>query len=206
MPVVDNEKTEDLTPEQLRRLLEEINKDDHPIAGPMMLLALYTGMRRGEMFRLQWHDVDFERGFINIRNPKGGIDQKIPLNDAARGLLENYPRTGSQFVFPGKAGGQIKTVRKPTNRIKERAGIPKDFRALHGLRHVFASSLASSGQVDMYVLQKLMTHKDPKMTARYSHLRDNALKRASNLAGDIINQAASAKDKNVVQLNDKNIT
>ncbi|HAR49061.1 MAG TPA: hypothetical protein DCR81_02945 [Smithella sp.] len=46
----------------------------------MMKLALYTGMRRGEMFNLKWSDVDFQRGFISIRNPKGGVGQKIPLN------------------------------------------------------------------------------------------------------------------------------
>jgi len=47
--------------------------------------------------------------------------------------------------------------------------------------------LASSGKVDMYTLQKLLTHKDLKMTQRYAHLRDEALKKASNFAGGIIN-------------------
>ena len=80
------------------------------------------------------------------------------------------------------------------NRIKERAGLPKDFRALHGLRHVYASMLASSGQVDMFTLQKLLTHKSPQMTQRYAHLRDESLRRASNLAGDIITQAMNGAE------------
>ena len=54
--------------------------------------------------------------------------------------------------------------------------------------------LASSGEVDMYVLQKLLTHKSPQMTQRYSHLRDHALKNAAGLAGSIIEQAAEAKE------------
>jgi integrase len=57
--------------------------------------------------------------------------------------------------------------------------------------------LASSGQVDMYTLQKLLTHKSPQMTQRYAHLRDDALKRASELAGDIIkniNERAQEKE------------
>jgi integrase len=91
MPSVDNVKTEDLTTEQLQALIKAIDKDKHPIAGPMMKMALFTGMRRGEMFRLKWSDIDFHRGFINIRDPKGGRDEKIPLNDAARDLLENLP-------------------------------------------------------------------------------------------------------------------
>jgi len=55
-------------------------------------------------------------------------------------------------------------VNHQIRKIKEAAGLPKDFRALHGLRHVFASMLASSGQVDLYTLQKLLTHKSPGMT------------------------------------------
>jgi integrase len=49
--------------------------------------------------------------------------------------------------------------------------------------------LASSGKVDMYTLQKLLTHKSPLMTQRYAHLRDEALKQASELAGNIMSEA-----------------
>jgi uncharacterized membrane-anchored protein len=63
--------------------------------------------------------------------------------------------------------------------------------------------LASSGEVDMYVLQKLLTHKDPRMTQRYAHLRDEALKNASQGAGDIVTGIAAEKsDKKVVNLDD----
>ena len=57
-------------------------------------------------------------------------------------------------------------IKKQVNRIKERAGLPSNFRALHGLRHVYASMLASSGEVDLYTLQKLLTHKSQAMTQR----------------------------------------
>jgi integrase len=160
-----------------------------------MRLALFTGMRRGELFKLKWNDIDFERGFIHIRDPKGGPDQKIPLNEAARQLLENHPRTDSPYIFPGRYGGQRTDVKKAVNRIKKRAGLPKDFRPLHGLRHVYASMLASSGKVDMYTLQKLLTHKSPQMTQRYAHLRDEALRRAADLAGELIQEAVSSKSE-----------
>lgn len=80
-----------------------------------MRMALFTGMRRGELFKLQWSDIDA---------------------------------------------------------IKEAAGITADLRALHGLRHVYASMLASSGEVDMYALQILLTNKLQIITQRYVNLRD----------------------------------
>ena len=185
-PQVSNEKTEDLTSEDLADLLKAIDEDSNIHAANMMRMALFTGMRRGEFFKLKWRDVDFHRGFIHIIDPKGGPDQIIPLNDAAREVLLSHPKSDSDYVFPGQNGKQRVTINKAVNRIKKRAGLPKDFRPLHGLRHTYASMLASSGQVDMYVLQKLMTHKDPRMTQRYAHLRDETLKKASNLAGEII--------------------
>jgi len=159
-------------------------------------MVLFTGMRRGELFKLQWSHMDFDRGFINIIDPKGGPSQKIPLNPSTRELLESHPRTDSHYVFPGRNGQRRVDIVKQVNRIKKRAGLPKDFRALHGLRHVYASMLASSGQVDMYTLQKLLTHKSPLMTQRYAHLRDESLRRASDLAGDLINQAVSTGGDN----------
>ena len=55
--------------------------------------------------------------------------------------------------------------------------------------------LASSGQVDMYTLQKMLTHKSPLMTQRYAHLRDETMRKASTLAGNIIEEAAKTKDE-----------
>ena len=75
-------------------------------------------------------------------------------------------------------------------------------RPLHGLRHVFESTLASSGKVDMYTLQKLLTHKSPIMIQNgYAHLRDDALKRASELAGRLI-QGASNNKNNLLLISD----
>src|SRR5665647_354202 len=161
-----------------------------------MRLALCTGMRKSEMFRLKWDDVDSDRGFIHLRDPKGGKDKTIPLNQAARELLANHPRGNSAFVFPGRGGKQRTEIRRPIDRIRKAAGLPKDFRPLHGLRHTYASMLASSGQVDLYTLQKLLTHKSAAMTQRYAHLRDDTLRRASDLAGDMV---IVARDGHTVQ-------
>ena len=193
---VDNMKTEDLTPEQLRRLLTAIDNSKDIQAANIMRLALYTGMRRGEMFKLKWNDIDFQRGFISIRDPKGGTSQKIPLNEEARQVLETHPRK-AENVFVRPDGKSFTYIWRRVNPIKEAAGLPADFRALHGLRHTYASMLASSGKVDLYTIQKLLTHKSPQMTARYAHLRDEALRNASTLAGQIIKAATNS---NVIEL------
>jgi len=193
LPKVYNLKTEDLTQDQLKRLLDVIAVDTHPHAGPMMLMALFTGMRRGELFKLKWTDIDFERGFITIRDPKGGPSQMIPLNEGARELLANQIQTESEFVFPGRGGIQRTDIGKAVREIKRKAGLPDDFRPLHGLRHTYASMLASSGSVDLYTLQKLLTHKTPTMTQRYAHLRDETLKKAASLASDLVTAAVNGK-------------
>ena len=183
-----------ITSNQLKNLLKAIPESTDIEAANMRRMALFAGMRRGELFKLKWADIDFERGFITIRDPKGGVSQKIPLNDQAREVLKNHPET-SEHVFVRGDGKPFTDIRRRVNPIKKAAGIPDDFRALHGLRHVYASMLASSGQVDMYTLQKLLTHKSPLMTQRYAHLRDEALKKASALAGNIIEQTAKEIDQ-----------
>jgi len=139
-------------------------------------------MRRGELFRLEWRDISFEYMHINIKDSKSGRDEYIPLNQTALTILMNHPRAEcSSLVFPSKNGKKRVDVRKSVDRIKKRAGLSKDFRGLHGLRHVFASRLASSGDVDLYKIQKLLTHKNPKMTQRYAHIKNNVLKKASEI-------------------------
>jgi len=195
MPKLNNQKTEDLSPEQLQRLLKVLDEDPNTMAANLMKLALYTGMRRSELFRLKWIDISFEKGFIHLREPKGGVDQKIPLNSLVKTVLENHHRTTSEYVFPGRGGAQRTDIKKQVNKIKEAAGLPKEFRALHGLRHVYASSLASSGKVDMYTLQKLLTHKSPQMTQRYAHLRDDAMQQAAETVSEVFSNLPTPQEK-----------
>jgi integrase len=205
IPRLNNQTTEDLSPKQIKKLIKVLDADEDQTAANVMRLALYTGMRRGEIFKLRWADIDFRRGFITLQDPKPGSDQTIPLNDAVREIFESIQRDEqNEFIFPGRFPGQHLTdCRKSFARIAKAAGFPKGFRPLHGLRHVYASMIASSGKVDMYTLQKLLTHKSPIMTQRYAHLRDDALKRASEIAGNIIQEASQEKaDQKVVNLED----
>lgn len=198
MPRVDNQTTEDLSPDQLKSLLKAIDESTDIQAATFMKMALFTGMRRGELMKLQWNDIDEDRGFIMIRNPKGGKTQKIPLNDQTREILKDHPRKKNHVFVRENGLPFTNIINKRVRAIKETAGLPDDFRPLHGLRHVYASMLASSGQVDMYTLQKLLTHKSPLMTQRYAHLRDESLRKASNLAGSLIKETINKENKDVI--------
>lgn len=197
MPDVHNERTEDLSPEEMGRLFTALDESPDVQTANFMRVALYTGMRRGELFKLRWEDVDFERGFLAIQDPKGKKPQKIPMPEEVGRILEAHPRPfpKSPYVFPGRGGKQRVDIIKSARVITKAAGLPADFRPLHGLRHAFASMLASSGKVDLFTLQKLLTHKSPTMTQRYAHLRDESLKRASDVAGAIIAEAQAAPAK-----------
>lgn len=191
-PKVDNLKTETLTQQQLAAYLQALDEEPDQNSAGFIRLALSTGMRKGAIMALQWDDIDFERGFIRLRGDAAKNEKTayIPLSSAARAVLERVERGTSPYVFPGRNGGQRKDFKRIPLRVKERAGLPDDFRPLHGLRHAFASALASSGAVDLYTLQKLLTHGSAQMTQRYAHLADEALQRAAAVAGDIFKDVA----------------
>ena len=188
MPTVDNKVTENLTADQVQKLLQALDEEADQVQASLVRLALFTGMRRGALLNLQWNDLDFERGFITLRGDvaKKQKTETIPMNEQARVILSGLTRTSSPYVFPGRFDntprGNITPLLK---RVREKAGLPESFRMLHGLRHSFASWLASSGQVSMYELQKLLTHSSPQMTQRYAHLHDDALRKASGVAASL---------------------
>ena len=60
-------------------LMDTLDNENNKIAVAIIKIALFTGMRRDEIFKLKWNDVDFEHGFIHLRYPKGSITQSIPF-------------------------------------------------------------------------------------------------------------------------------
>lgn len=195
LPRIDNQKTEFLRDEELARLLATLDKWPIPESASFVKFALLTGLRRGELFKLTWDDVDFERSLIRLRDTKGGKTENLPISGEALEVLKSLDME-STYVFPGKDGKQRKNFSGPWHRIREAAGLPKDFR-FHGLRHHFASVLVSNG-VDLAIVQKLLTHKDFKTTQRYAHLSPGALKEAAVRSGELL-KPKPVKD-NVINL------
>jgi integrase len=194
LPKKTNLKTELLTPEQWERLLNVLDEFEDQASANMIRVALFGGLRRSEIFALRWDDLDFRNRVIHIRDPKPGEDETVPMNDLVLNVLTHHPRTDSPFVFPGRNGKQ-RVETRVAKTIRNRAGLPEDFRPFHGMRHAFASRLAESGQVDMYHLQKLLRHRSPQMTQRYAHLRNETLLNASNVLGSVLDSQSPNPDK-----------
>jgi integrase len=161
---VNNRRLRYLSQEEMARLLD--SADD--VLSPVLIAALHTGLRRGELFSLTWRDVDFALGVIRVVETKNGERREIPMTDMLRATLQNLPRRlASDYVFPGKAGHGLVDIRKRFHRALQVADI-EGF-VFHDLRHTFASHLVMAG-VDLMTVKEFLGHKDIKMTLRYAHL------------------------------------
>lgn len=138
---------------------------------PIVLLALNTGMRKGEIFNLRWADVDLERAQLTVRGAgtKSSQTRYLPLNTEAVKTLRAWQGSAtdtSGHVFPGRVEEEgLDDVKKAWQPIAAK------FKNLtfHDLRHTFASKLVMAG-VDLNTVRELLGHADLKMTLRYSHL------------------------------------
>jgi integrase len=141
----------------------------------IVTIALHTGMRSGEIRNLQWRDLDFDTGFLILRETKNGQTRHSPMDSTVIELLRQWPRTaGSEFVFTNAAGGRIGWLQHGFRKALARAGL-SDLH-FHDLRHTFASQWMMAGG-DLYVLRSILGHKSVAMTQRYAHLSP-AYKRA----------------------------
>lgn len=144
-------------------------------------------MRKGAVINLKWTDVDFDNNKLLLRGEvaKSRKTNIIPLPDPAKEAILTLPHT-SEYLFTGKDGKKPREdFKRIAQRVKEKAGLPKHFRATYMLRHNFASYLASSGKVDLYTIQRLMTHESPQMTQRYAHLADKTLQEGSKVIEEL---------------------
>src|SRR6267143_1153123 len=163
-----------LTSEEEHRLLAA----SPPWLQEIIVFALHTGMRRGEILNLQWSHVDLSRHTLTILEQKNGARDTLPVNDTAMEVLQARAavRTNStEAVFVNEAGHP----REACNLLRafypamRKAGIAR-FR-FHDLRHTFATRLIQAG-VDVYTVQKLGRWKTISMVLRYAHHEPESLR------------------------------
>lgn len=145
--------------DQLARLLEVCSGQLRQI----VLVAINTGMRRGEIFGLKWENVNLEGSQIEVKHTKSGDDRTIPINSFLFDVLVSMPKD-STLVFTSSVGREICDIKSSwANALKE-ARIT-DFR-FHDLRHIVASKLARA-KVTESVIAMILGHKRTTMTSRY---------------------------------------
>jgi len=132
---------------------------------PVVLVALNTGLRRGEILQLEWKDVDLDGKWITVSGAiaKNGQTRRMPLNAEAVALLQAWRqfrsrRASAARVSPGSDGEGLQR---------------KNFR-FHDLRHHFASRLVQSG-IDLNTVRELLGHADITMVLRYAHMSPDRL-------------------------------
>ncbi|MFA5139741.1 MAG: tyrosine-type recombinase/integrase [Elusimicrobiota bacterium] len=148
-----------LEKDEIPRLLEACE----PRIRPVVLCAIHTGMRRGEILGLAWENLDLQRGIIYVLQSKSGKPREIPITPVLReALLTLGPKpSGKVFDVP-----EI-TLRRSYIRAMCKAGLAHA--RFHDLRHTFASHFIMKTQ-DLPALQRLLGHSTPLMTQRYAHL------------------------------------
>ncbi len=184
-----------LSSEELGRLTMALNECQDVQAANIVRLCLLTGCRRGEALAASWDQFDLDVGtWIKPgATTKQKTEHRAPLSAAAvtlmTAILEAAPKGDdgepvSRYAFPGKtADVPLTNIREAWDAIRKAAGIP-DVR-LHDLRHTYASILASAG-LSLPVIGALLGHTQPATTARYTHLFDDPLRKATDIVGAVV--------------------
>jgi integrase len=142
----------------------------------MLLTALHTAARRGEIFRLTWDDVDFTRGIIRLGTRKragGGMQYDwLPMTGSLSASLSALYRQGGGYIFPRADGERYKVRTSFLRKMCAQAGVRRF--GFHSIRHLSASLMAQHG-MSISNIQYVLRHKSPLTTTLYLH-RLGALK------------------------------
>jgi integrase len=160
---------------------------DEPMWGEMILVAVRTGLRLGELRALRAEDVDLKCKVLRVRRsaykakvgtPKTKASRReVPLSESAVEAIKVRLSAGHKLVFCNEDGSMLtkEQCKWPLWRACDRAGL--DRMGWHVLRHTFASHLAMRGRT-LKEIQELLGHTSIKMTLRYAHLSPDVKREA----------------------------
>ena len=162
-----------LSDEEREVLLVACKASTNAYLYPVVVLALSSGMRRGEVMNLRWPDIDLQRGRIILHETKNGERRLVPVSGLALQLLQKLDKTrriDTNLLFPANDPSQPIDLRFPWEKALKMAGI-EDFR-FHDLRHSAASYLAMNS-ASLAEIAEILGHKTLSMVKRYAHLSES---------------------------------
>jgi integrase len=198
----NNRRLRYLSKEECQALINACN--DH--LRPIVITALNTGMRKGEILNLKWDNVDLKHGFILLDQTKNGERREVPINltlketftELFQGTKDRPRRIDVPYVFYDPPTGKpYRDVKRSFNTALKKTKIT-DFH-FHDLRHCFASLLVMAGQ-DLTTVKELLGHKTLTMTLRYAHLAPSHKVKALQVLDDVLT-GKQEEEKNQVHKN-----
>ena len=168
-----------------------------PFAAAALRLLLFTGCRLREILHLKWQHVDLERGLLFLPESKTGR-KTIILNAPTIAVFSGLDRIGP-YVIPGDDPEKPRAdLKRPWEAVSKRAGLAGV--RLHDLRHTYAS-FGAGGGLGLPIIGKLLGHSQASTTARYAHLDNDPLRRASESIAGRIAAALEGESGKVVPIN-----
>ncbi len=161
----DNHRIRYLTKDEEKRLFKNID-ELYPYLRPLVVCALQTGMRRGEIFKLKWSNIDFDYNFIELLETKSGKSRKIPISDTLMEILNKQSRTNEYVFINQETGKPYVDIKNSFHTVLEKANI-ENFK-FHDLRHTVGTRLVEKG-TPLPVVQELLGHAKISTTMRYVH-------------------------------------
>lgn len=161
-----------LSQDEMQALLNACKASSNPHLYSIVCIALYTGMRYGEIVNLRWRDISYNLRSITLRETKNGDCRVIPLTDEVEKIfktISTLEKQPEQLIFASSSRRPSKhqmSIQKPFRKALKLAGI-EGFR-FHDLRHTCASYFAMGG-LNQGELMNVLGHRSPQMTARYAH-------------------------------------
>lgn len=176
----DNTRIAYLYEDEIERMFEYLDSGKEWCNDAALIkFAFFTGLRKSELFKLIWKNVDIDNKRIFLYDTKGGKNEAVILTESAVQILLDIKDKCSDdiYVFPSIRGGKRDDIKKLWTRIKKAAGIRPEIR-FHDIRHTFGT--LATATLPVKIVQKMMTHKDIKTTLRYAHIQEKEMINAAN--------------------------
>jgi len=193
LPMIDNERTRAFTPEEAREYFARLDQRSSQWAD-ITRVSLFTGLRASEVFKLEINHFDKSRGVLFLKSPKKQKSQTIVLNDSALELFGRLLKSHSNskgLFFVNRKEEPITEVSNAVQRTIDELGFndgitdKRERLTFHSWRHTFATWLRDNG-ADMFEINRLCRHTSMKMTERYVHPQEAALRNVAKKLDDAL--------------------